>query len=127
MASQIPTFKAYHQEQIMLLPPSLDELVPQGHPVRVVNEVIDKININTLLNAYANKGCSSYHPKMLLKLLIYGYVSNVYSSRKLEASCKENICLLTVVIIQKAASGKDYLYLCLTSIKSTVKFSVMII
>lgn len=94
MASQIPTFKAYHQEQIMLLPPSLDELVPQGHPVRVVNEVIDKININTLLNAYANKGCSSYHPKMLLKLLIYGYVSNVYSSRKLEASCKENICFM---------------------------------
>ena len=49
MASQTPSFKAYHQEQIMLLPPSLDELVPQGHPVRVVNEVIDKIDLTVLL------------------------------------------------------------------------------
>jgi transposase len=94
MAIQKPTFKAYHQEQIMLLPPSLEELVTQSHPVRVVNEVIDKIDINTLLNAYQTKGCSSYHPKMLLKVLVYGYVSNVYSSRKLEASCKENICFM---------------------------------
>jgi transposase len=94
MAFQKPTFKSYHQEQIMLLPPSLDELVPQGHPVRVVNEVIDKIDITTLLNGYQTKGCSSYHPKMLLKVLVYGYLSNVYSSRKLEVSCKENICFM---------------------------------
>lgn len=91
MAGKIPSFKPYHQHQIMMLPPSLEELVPSGHPVRVVNEVINKINIEPLLSAYQTKGTSSYHPQMLLKLLVYGYVSNVYSSRKLEASCKENI------------------------------------
>ncbi len=91
MAGKLPTFKPYHQHQIMMLPPSLEELVPAGHPVRVVNEVINKINIEPLLSAYQTKGTSSYHPAMLLKVLVYGYVSNVYSSRKLEAACKENI------------------------------------
>lgn len=91
MAKKMPSFKPYHQHQIMMLPPSLEELVPAGHPVRVVNEVINKINIEPLISAYQNKGTSSYHPQMLLKVLVYGYVSNVYSSRKLEAACKENI------------------------------------
>lgn len=91
MASQKPTFKAYNQNQILMLPPSLDELVPKEHPVRVVNDVINKINIQPLTDAYQIKGCSSYHPQMLLKVLVYGYVSNIYSSRKLETACKENI------------------------------------
>ena len=91
MASQKPTFKAYNQNQILMLPPSLDELVPKEHPVRVVNDVINKINIQPLTDAYESKGCSSYHPQMLLKVLVYGYVSNTYSSRKLETACKENI------------------------------------
>jgi transposase len=75
----------------MILPPSLEELIPSSHAVRVVNEVIDRIDVEPLLSAYHSKGTSSYHPVMLLKVLVYGYVSNIYSSRKLEAACKENI------------------------------------
>lgn len=86
-----PVFKPYNQHQVMLLPPSLDELVPMGHPARVVNDVINRISITSLMSAYKNDGCSSYHPQMLLKILVYGYVTNTYSSRKLEAACKENI------------------------------------
>lgn len=91
MAVQKPVFKPYYQGQIMAIPPTLDELVGKGHPVRIVNDVINGINIQGLLDAYKIKGCSSYHPRMLLKVLVYGYVSNVYSSRKLETACKENI------------------------------------
>ena len=91
MARKMPSFKPYYQHQIMVLPPSLEDLVPASHPVRVVNEVINKINIEPLLQAYNTKGTSSYHPQMLLKVLVYGYVSNVYSSRKLEGACKESI------------------------------------
>ena len=91
MATQKPTFKPYHQNQIMAIPPTLDELVSKGHPVRIVNDIINRVNIQSLLEAYKVKGTSSYHPQMLLKVLVYGYVSNVYSSRKLETSCKENI------------------------------------
>lgn len=74
MAAQQPTFKPYYQNQMMAIPPTLDELVAKGHPVRVVNEVINRINIQALLDAYHIKGSSSYHPQMLLKVLVYGYV-----------------------------------------------------
>lgn len=91
MATQKPTFKAYNQNQLSMLPPSLDELIPKNHPVRVVNDVINRINLSALVDSYQNRGTSSYHPQMLLKLVVYGYVSNVYSSRKLETACRENI------------------------------------
>lgn len=91
MSLKRPTFKPYYQDQIMAIPPTLDELVSKGHPVRIVNDVINRINIQALLDAYKIKGCSSYHPQMLLKVLVFGYVSNVYSSRKLETACRENI------------------------------------
>ena len=91
MPNKVPVFKPYNQHQIMMLPPSLEELIPESHTVRVVNEVINRINVDPLLSAYQTKGTSSYHPLMLLKVLVYGYVSNIYSSRKLEAACKENI------------------------------------
>lgn len=91
MSSKRPVFKPYYQDQLMAFPPTLDELVGKKHPVRIVNDIINRINIQGLLDAYQDKGTSSYHPQMLLKVLVYGYVSNVYSSRKLETACKENI------------------------------------
>ncbi|GAA3960869.1 IS1182 family transposase [Mucilaginibacter dorajii] len=94
MAIKLPVFKAYNQQQIMALPPSLEELIPANHPVRVVNEVINKLNIEPLLKAYNIRGSSSYHPQMLLKVLVYGYVTNTYSSRKLAAACKESVYLM---------------------------------
>jgi transposase len=62
-------FKDYNQNQLMLLPPSLEELIEPNHPVRVVNEVIDRINADTLIKQYEGGGTSSYHPRMLLKVL----------------------------------------------------------
>lgn len=84
-------FKTYDQSQAMLLPPSLEELIPREHPVRVVNKVIDAVNLQPLLTKYKAGGTSSFHPRMLLKVLVYGYINNLYSSRKIEAALKENI------------------------------------
>ncbi len=84
-------FKAYRQHQSMLLPPSLDELIAADHPVRIVNQVMDKIDIDPLLKKYKGGGAGSFHPRMLLKVLIYSYINNTYSSRKIEAALKENI------------------------------------
>lgn len=75
----------------MLLPPSLDELIDSNHPVRVVNAMIDRLDLDVLLDQYRGGGASSYHPRMLLKVLIYGYVTNIYSSRRLEACLKESV------------------------------------
>lgn len=84
-------FKEYAQGQLMLLPPTLDELIPATHAVRVVNDVIDRIDIGPLLEAYSGGGASVYHPRMMLKALVYAYLSNNYSSRKIEAALCENI------------------------------------
>jgi transposase len=79
-----PVFKAYHQRQAMLLPPSLDELIAANHPVRVVDDVLSKIDIKPLIREYKTGGASNYHPGMLLKVLVYAYINNIYSSRKIE-------------------------------------------
>jgi len=76
---------------VMMLPPSLEELIEENHPVRVVNQIIDRINIDPLLKKFKGGGTSSYHPRMLLKVLIYGYLNNTYSSRRMESGLKENI------------------------------------
>ena len=86
-----PIFKKYSQHQTVLLPPSLEELIDQHHPVRTVNRVMDQINIDPLLKKYKGGGTTSFHPRMLLKVVVYGYLSNVYSSRRIEAALKENI------------------------------------
>src|SRR5476651_502923 len=90
----VVVFKPYDPSQRMLLPPSLDELIPEVHPVRVVNEVIEKIDLGVLSEQYKGGGTSSYHPKMLLKILVYGYLSNIYSSRKLEAAVQESLYMM---------------------------------
>jgi transposase len=87
-------FKTYTPNQISLLPPSLDELIDLNHPVRVVNSVIDKLELIHLEQSYKGGGTSSFHPRMLLKVLVYGYLSNIYSSRQLEAATKENIHMM---------------------------------
>ena len=89
-----PVFKQYSQHQAFLLPPSLDELIEANHPVRVVSEVIDGIDLKPLYAQYKGGGTSSYHPGMLLKVVVYSYLINIYSSRKMEASIKENIHLM---------------------------------
>ena len=61
------TFKADSMEQMDLLPPRLDELIPEHHLVRVVNRVADELDIKPLLAKYKGGGTSSYHPRMMLK------------------------------------------------------------
>jgi len=86
-----PVFKSYNQRQMMLLPPSLDELIDENHPVRIVNHVLDNVDDRMLVKQYKGGGTSSYHPRMLLKVMVYGYLCNIYSSRKMETALKENI------------------------------------
>ena len=84
-------FKDYNPNQMMLLPPSLEDMILKNHPVRVVNQVIDTIDVDPLLSKYKSGGCSGYHPRLLLKVLIFGYLTNTYSSRKLEESLHQDI------------------------------------
>jgi transposase len=85
------SFKAYTMEQPSLLPSSLDELIPVAHLVRVVNRVVDELDIEPLLAKYKGGGTSSYHPHMMLKVIVYAYTQKIYSSRKIEKALWENI------------------------------------
>jgi transposase len=84
-------FKHYNQQQTVLLPYSFDDLIPQKHPVRIVDQVVESLNIQPLLKAYSKEGNPGYHPKMLLKVMLYAYMTNIYSSRKIELALRENI------------------------------------
>lgn len=77
--------------QPSLIPPSLDELIPEGHIVRVVNEAIDQIDIDKLIQKYKGGGTSSYHPRMMLKVLVYAYTQRIYTSRQIAKGLRENI------------------------------------
>jgi len=94
-------FKANHQHQLMAFPPSLDELVASDHPVRVVHEVLERVDITLLLKQYKPGGTSSYHPRMLLKALVYAYVNNIYSSRKIEQALAESIYFMWLTGMSK--------------------------
>lgn len=96
-----PVFKKYEQDQVFLLPPSLEELIEANHPVRVVNRVINSIDLRLLGAQYKGGGASSYHPTMLLKVIVYSYLSNIYSSRKMESAVRENIHLMWLSGMQR--------------------------
>ena len=86
------TFKAYCQNEQWLLPPSLDELVPQNHFVRIVSKTVDELNIEKVFAKYTKGGgASRYNPVMLLKVMIYCYMTGIYSSRQIAKQCRENI------------------------------------
>ena len=99
--SSKPVFKAYNPDQMSLLPPSLEELIPPNHVVRVVRQVIDQLNIDSIIKKYKGGGTSSFHPRMMLKLLVYGYLSNIYSSRKLEQAAASNIYFMWLIGMQR--------------------------
>ena len=86
-----PVFKEYTQGQVVLLPTDLGAQIPPKHLIRVVNTSIEKMDLSALLAQYKGGGTSSYHPKMLLKVLVYAYTQQLYSSRKIAKALRENI------------------------------------
>ncbi|PKL46343.1 MAG: transposase, partial [Nitrospira bacterium HGW-Nitrospira-1] len=86
-----PVFKPYVMNQAALLPASYEELIPEKHLVRIVNEAVENIDLTPLVSKYKGGGTSSYHPKMLLKVLVYAYVEKTYASRRIAKALRENI------------------------------------
>jgi transposase len=63
-------FKEYQPSQVLLLPPSLDEFVPENHEVRIISEVVDQIELSAITNKYVGGGCPAYNPEMMMKVLV---------------------------------------------------------
>jgi len=95
------TFKPYNPDQLSLLPPSLEELISDNHVVRVVRDVVDRINIDVIVRKYQGGGASSFDPRLMLKIIVYGYLSNIYSSRKIEQAVQSNIYFMWLAGMQR--------------------------
>jgi len=74
-----------------LLPPSVDEWLPEQHLARFVVEVVEGFDLRAMIGSYRGSGSASYHPKVLLALLVYGYATGVFSSRKLERASYDSV------------------------------------
>jgi len=85
------SFKQYNQGQVCMFPMSLDEKISPDAPVRLVNQIVDGLDISKVFDTYKGGGTSSYHPRMMLKLVLYAYLNNVFSCRKIEKQNLENI------------------------------------
>ena len=94
-------FKPYDADQLTLLPYKLEELVPAGHPVRIVKQVVDEVDVKPINRKYKGGGASSFHPRLMLKLLVYGYLTNTYSSRKLEEQAQQNVHFMWLLGMKK--------------------------
>jgi len=86
-------FRPYEPDQILLLPPSLHEWLPEGHLVYFLRDVLDAIDLHPITDVYeqSEQGYPPYHPKMLIGVIVYGYSQGVFSSRKLARHCIESI------------------------------------
>ena len=74
-----------------LLPPTLDEWLPDDHLARFVVEVVDQLDLTQIENSYGLRGSSAYHPSLLTSLLVYGYATGVFSSRKIERATYDSV------------------------------------
>ena len=84
-------FRTIDRETGYLLPPSIDEWLPEKHLARFIVEVIDGLDLRAMSGDYRGSGSASYHPRMLLGLLVYGYATGIFSSRKLERATYDSV------------------------------------
>jgi transposase/IS5 family transposase len=84
-------FRPIDRDTAFLLPPSVQEWLPEGHLARYVVDVVEGLDLSELERAYAGKGSAAYHPAMLLSLLIYGYATGTFSSRKIERATYDSL------------------------------------
>ncbi len=87
------TFRDYDQQQTFLLPPSLLDWLPEDHLARMIDALVeDALDLSAILVAYAEeRGYPPYDPRLMLKVLLYGYSTGVCSSRKIERRCVEDV------------------------------------
>ena len=84
-------FRPIDRATPFLLPPSVDDWLPKDHLARFVVDIVDQLDLSALIRQYRGTGSAAYHPSVMLGLLVYGYATSVYSSRRIEAATYESI------------------------------------
>src|SRR5712691_3519715 len=86
-------YRPYLPDQEFLLPPSLREWLPEGHLAYFVSDVVDELDLSAIEAVYGEerRGQPPYHPRMMTKLLVYGYCVGVFSSRRIQKKLTEDV------------------------------------
>jgi transposase len=87
-------FKPINDEQLFLLPPSVQDFIPSNHLSRIISEVVDSIDTSVIEEKYSHLGQKSYSPKLLLKLMFYGYSIGIRSGRKIAMACESDTAFM---------------------------------
>lgn len=91
-AAMAKTFRPYEPDQLLLMPPSLADWVPEDHLARFVSDVVDTLDLRAIEDTYTEeRGYPPYHPRMMVKVLLYGYSTGVYSSRKIARQLSDSV------------------------------------
>jgi len=94
-------FKKYDQNQQFLLPLSLDSFVPEDHIARIINDIIDAVDITAIESTYSENGSPAYHPRLLLKILLYGYLIDIRSSRDIQKMTSTDTVFMYLAAMQQ--------------------------
>lgn len=105
-AGVVKTFRAFDPDQVLLLPPSLDDWLPEGHLARFVADLVDEhLDLSAIHGAYKEgRGAPPYDPRLMVRLLLYGYTTGVRSSRGLERACTDIVAFRWLA----AGAAPDY-------------------
>lgn len=97
------SFRAWDVDQVWLLPPSVQELVPAGHLAHFVRDTVREwLDLSAILASYTEeRGYPPYHPAMMTALLLYSYTQGIYSSRRMARGCEERVDFMAVTALQK--------------------------
>ena len=97
------TFRSWDVDQVWLLPPTVHELVPEGHLAHLVRDTVrETLDLSAILETYTEeRGYPPYHPVMMTALLLYGYCQGVYSSRRIARACEERVDFMAVTAQEK--------------------------
>lgn len=87
-------FKDYQPKQTFLLPPSLDDFVPEDHEVRIISEVMEQIDLSCITDKYAGGGCPAYDPEMMMKVIVYAYSQKIYGGRRIAKESKTDTAFM---------------------------------
>jgi len=93
--------KEYNQDQGLLFPPHLRQLLSDDHPAVIVNDVVETLDLSCLYQKISPEGNPAYHPKMMLKILIYAYSNGIFSARDIHRALHESIAFIYLSAWQK--------------------------
>ena len=93
-------FKKYDQQQQFLLPVRLESFVPENHIARIINDIIEAVDITAIESTYSENGSPAYHPRLMLKILLYGYMITIRSSREIQKMTHTDTAFMYLTAMQ---------------------------